>query len=112
MLSKNSTFTITQGNVPMIKVFFILLILLHSTVSILHAEEVFLDEQFSSLERWEPFYFPKIEKHSSYNAGTIDGISCLIATSNNSAWANKKQSKQFIPNAYSKYCSGLSSSFW
>ncbi len=53
----------------------------------LHAEEVFLSEQFNSLEQWKPFYFPGIKTHTSYTAGNVDGRSCLIVSSNHSASA-------------------------
>ncbi|MBU0942943.1 MAG: DUF3047 domain-containing protein [Proteobacteria bacterium] len=66
---------------------FMVLTLLCSGASFIQAEEVFLDEQFTALTRWQPFYFPKIESHSSYRVLSKDGVSCLEATSNNSASA-------------------------
>ncbi len=63
------------------------ILLLFALSSPLHAQDVFLDEQFTSLDRWEPFYFKNIDNHSSYSVGTYDDTSCLIATSNNSASA-------------------------
>lgn len=71
----------------MVKIFFMVFTLFYSAVSILQAEEIFLDEQFVSLERWEPFCFPKIEIHSSYSTTNEDGVSCLLAESSNSASA-------------------------
>jgi len=66
-------------------VFLILLFLFILQGFPLHAEEVFLDEEFTSLDRWEPFYFSNIEQYSSYSVGTFDGKSTLMAASNNSA---------------------------
>jgi DUF3047 family protein len=73
----------------MIKIFFMVFTLLYSTVSVslLQAEEVFLNEQFSSLERWQALHFSKIENHSSYSTSVLDGTSCLTATTSNSASA-------------------------
>jgi Protein of unknown function (DUF3047) len=70
-----------------IKMFFMIFILLCSRASPIQAEDVFLDEQFTSLQRWQPFYFPKIERHSSYSVISLEGVSCLAATSSNSASA-------------------------
>lgn len=53
----------------------------------IQAEEFFLDEQFNSLEQWEPFYFKNIESHSSYDTVSHEGVSCLKAVSNHSASA-------------------------
>ncbi|MCF8055990.1 MAG: DUF3047 domain-containing protein [Desulfocapsa sp.] len=79
-----------------------MMILLTFTVVLpVQAEEVFLDEQFATLEHWEPFYFPKIEAHSSYDTTTHDGASCLIAASRNSASAlllNEKFNVYEFPN--------------
>ncbi|MBD3306362.1 DUF3047 domain-containing protein [candidate division KSB3 bacterium] len=50
------------------------------------AENVLLHEDFQTLERWEPFYFPKIEEHSTY---TIEAPDVLKAESNASASAIK-----------------------
>ncbi len=74
-----------DGNV--VKLSFMVFVLLCTGVAEIQAEEVFLDEQFVSLQRWEPFYFPKIENHSSYSVLTLNGVSCLSATSSNSASA-------------------------
>ncbi|MBU1138353.1 MAG: DUF3047 domain-containing protein [Proteobacteria bacterium] len=70
-----------------VKTVFMVLTLLCTVAPVIQAEEVFLDEQFTALERWEPFYFPKIENHSSYSAITLDGLTCLSVTSSNSASA-------------------------
>lgn len=51
------------------------------------ATEVFINEQFTSLEQWTPFSFPKIDNHSSYNVATEDGVTSLVAITNNSASA-------------------------
>lgn len=70
-----------------VKSVLMVLLLLCPWIPTVQAEEVFLDEQFTSLERWKPFYFPKIEHHSSYSVGAVDGVPCLLVTSNNSASA-------------------------
>lgn len=70
-----------------VRLLFILLILFLSATSHLQAGEIFLNEQFDTLESWEPLYFKDIENHSSYNTGTHENTSCLIATSSNSASA-------------------------
>ncbi len=51
------------------------------------APNILIDEQFSSLAQWEPFTFPKIDNHSSYAVTIEDGVSCLVATTRNSASA-------------------------
>ncbi len=71
----------------MLKKVFIILAFLCSGPCTVQAVEVFLDEQFISLQRWEPFYFPKIEKHSTYTTTIEDGVSCLLAESSDSASA-------------------------
>ena len=71
----------------MLKLYFMVLTLLCSGASAAQAEEVFLDEQFTSLQRWKPFFFPKIEMHSSYSTSTLDSVSCLMAESSHSASA-------------------------
>ncbi|MCF6186864.1 MAG: DUF3047 domain-containing protein [Desulfobulbaceae bacterium] len=57
------------------------------TASAHAAPNMLINEQFASLEQWEPFTFPKIDNHSSYAVTTEDGIPCLIATTRNSASA-------------------------
>jgi len=37
------------------------------TASAQAAPKILIDEQFASLEQWEPFFFPKIDNHSSYD---------------------------------------------
>jgi len=51
------------------------------------AEKFFMDEQFESLENWEPFYFPNIKRHSRYAIIKKDGESWLQAESSASASA-------------------------
>lgn len=65
----------------------LLLFLLCLTGNLLAADDVFIDEEFTSLEQWEPLYFPKIENHSSYAITPFDGTSSLMAQSNCSASA-------------------------
>ncbi|MBV5317068.1 MAG: DUF3047 domain-containing protein [Desulfobulbaceae bacterium] len=50
-------------------------------------EVVLLEEQFASLARWQPQPFAKIPRHSRYSAVTLDGRSCLLMESDNSASA-------------------------
>lgn len=50
-------------------------------------EQLFLDEQFESLENWKPFYFPKIERHSNYSIIKEHGESWLQTASSASASA-------------------------
>lgn len=65
----------------------VLSIVLFSVVAELSATENFLSEEFDTLDRWEPFYFSKIEEHSSYTSDILNDISFLVATSSNSASA-------------------------
>lgn len=51
------------------------------------AQHFFLNEQFESLENWEPFYFPKIEQHSHYSIVRENGKSWLQTASSASASA-------------------------
>lgn len=71
----------------MAKILFLLGLLCTSGSAEGWAGKVFLDEQFTSLARWEPFYFPKIKNHSSYRAISLNGLSYLEITSSNSASA-------------------------
>jgi len=47
--------------------------------------EVFLRDDFNSLENWIPLIFPKIKKHTAYSAVQEGGDSCLKAESDASA---------------------------
>lgn len=49
------------------------------------AEEYAIDEQFSSLDNWQPIIFPNIEKHSEYSIDESEDGSLLVARSNKSA---------------------------
>ncbi|AGF78701.1 Protein of unknown function (DUF3047) [Desulfocapsa sulfexigens DSM 10523] len=51
------------------------------------AADIFLDEQFDGIERWELFSFKNIENRSTYQATDLMGTSCLEASSDNSASA-------------------------
>jgi len=72
-----------------VAVLFVVLQLVSSMVSppLLLAGEVFLDEEFTSLNRWEPWAFSNIKRYSQYTLTSLDGVSCLKAVSNNSASA-------------------------
>lgn len=48
---------------------------------------VLLEEQFDTLARWQPQPFAKIPRHSRYSAVTLEGRSCLLMESDNSASA-------------------------
>ena len=51
------------------------------------AGNVFLEEHFGSLDRWQPLLFPKISRHSTYKADRCGAESCLHMASDNSASA-------------------------
>nr|WP_320012943.1 DUF3047 domain-containing protein [uncultured Desulfobulbus sp.] len=46
---------------------------------------IFLEENFSSLERWAPLYFPNIDRYSTYTVGPCGDTTCLRMASDNSA---------------------------
>jgi hypothetical protein len=49
-------------------------------------KEVFVREDFNSLDNWRPLFFPKIKRHSKYTVvKEQDDVSCLKAESNSSA---------------------------
>jgi len=48
-------------------------------------QEVFVKEEFNSLENWRPLYFPKIRRHSRYTVIKEQDGSCLKAESDSSA---------------------------
>ncbi len=51
-----------------------------------HADDqVFLDERFATLDRWQPLTFPKIPRHSTYTAARCETTTCLSMESDNSA---------------------------
>ena len=50
-----------------------------------YAADLFLDERFDSLDRWEPLTFAKISRHSSYTIVPCETGSCLLMASDNSA---------------------------
>jgi hypothetical protein len=45
----------------------------------------FLEEDFNTLEKWKPLYFPKIKRHSEYSIVNENNNSFLKTVSNNSA---------------------------
>jgi len=49
------------------------------------APSIFLEERFTSLERWAPLKFPEIDRHSIYSTGKCGKASCLLMASDNSA---------------------------
>ena len=55
--------------------------------TLLVAGELFLDEQFLSLERWKSLVFPQIEVQSTYKTILFDSTPSLLARSNKSASA-------------------------
>ncbi len=48
---------------------------------------VFLDERFTSLDAWQPLFFPKIENHTTYGLTSVNGVPVLQVVSRNSASA-------------------------
>lgn len=50
-------------------------------------KQLFFNEQFETLENWEPFYFSKIEQHSRYSIIKENGRSLLQTASSASASA-------------------------
>jgi len=50
------------------------------------ADYVFF-EDFDSLDKWEDFYFPKINKHTAYSIGIENSVTFLVANSSASASA-------------------------
>lgn len=71
----------------MINIFLSVLLFLLIPAGSLTAGEVYLDEEFTSLDRWEPFHFSNIENHSSYSLVSFEGRSALKGVANNSASA-------------------------
>ncbi len=69
----------------------VLYVLLISNLSLaagLHAaEEVFLREDFETLDAWEPVYFRGIDRHTVYTIQRQKGLNVLVARSNASASA-------------------------
>jgi len=65
------------------------IILLYAMTATFYAygqeKEVFVREDFDSLDDWKPLYFPKIKKHSRYNVVKEQDISALMAQSDSSA---------------------------
>ena len=55
------------------------------TAGLIFAEVYAIDEQFNSLDDWEPIIFPNIEKHSEYSLNESEDGSILVARSNDSA---------------------------
>lgn len=51
------------------------------------AGQIFLEERFETLDRWQPLTFPKIKRHSTFTASRCDGATCLQMDTNNSASA-------------------------
>lgn len=79
-------------------VFVHILVVLAAGVSCF-AEEYAIDEQFNSLDDWQPIIFPGIEKHSEYFRREVEGGSILVATSNGSA-SGIRYGKEFNVYAY------------
>jgi len=66
----------------------VLLIFNLSLVAGLHAaDEVFLREDFETLDAWEPVYFRGIDRHTAYTIQQQEGSNVLVATSSDSASA-------------------------
>lgn len=68
-------------------------------------EKILLREDFDNIHNWEPLYFSKIEKHTSYTIHAGDRGNCLKAESNASASGlihKEKFSVYEFP--YAKWC--------
>jgi hypothetical protein len=63
------------------------LTILISQAALAEEKAVFFHEDFATLDNWKPFYFPKIEKHSTYSIEREGGGHYLKADSNASASA-------------------------
>ncbi len=62
-------------------------IILFCSVAAARTGTVFLDERFTSLDGWQPLFFPKIERHTTYELTSVNGVPALQVVSNNSASA-------------------------
>lgn len=63
-------------------------LLLMSGAESVHADDaVLLNEQFQTLDRWQPLLFPKISRHSTYTPDRCEGAPCLRMESDDSASA-------------------------
>jgi Protein of unknown function (DUF3047) len=87
---------------PLLLVWLLVVILNALTPSLGKADEaVFLEEEFESLDDWQPQPFAKISRHSRYSAVSEEGRSCLLMESDNSASALVLR-RQFNVYAYPK----------
>ena len=69
-------------------ILYVLLIPNLSLAAALHAaDEVFLREDFETLDAWEPLYFRGIDRHTDYAIQRQDGSNVLVARSSGSASA-------------------------
>ena len=50
-----------------------------------HGADIFINEDFSTLDNWVPVYFPKIDRHSEYVIQKAGSDDILVARSNASA---------------------------
>jgi len=62
-------------------------IVLFCSVAAAQDGKVFLNERFTSLDDWQPLFFPKIKSHTKYSLTSADGIPALQVESNGSASA-------------------------
>ena len=67
------------------RILLILLSLLYISSSFVVGQTIFLREDFKNLNNWEPVHFPKIKKHSAYEAISENGKTYLKAASDASA---------------------------
>ncbi len=68
-------------------IIFLLLFFVAATFSFAQGRTVLFREDFDSLGKWEPYYFPRIKKHSRYTIEKNGRESVLRAESNGSASA-------------------------
>ena len=85
------------------RLYILIFLLLLTLLQLVPAEgrEVFLFEDFNSLENWKPLYFPRIKKHTKYSVAEIGEKIFLKAESNSSA-SGIIFKKEFNVNEYPK----------
>lgn len=68
-------------------ILFLLFISAFAATAVAQDRAVFFREDFNDLDRWKPFFFPKIPKHSTYTIENIEEMNVLRTESNASASA-------------------------
>ena len=70
-----------------VKVVLVLLIFMSASLAAAAEKQILFREDFRSLDNWEPLFFPKIKKHSTYTIESVGKRSYLKAESQASASA-------------------------